>query len=387
MPILFQYGFRVFFLAAAVDAILITLFWLAALFHGLDALPFPGAIWHAHEMLFGFVSAAIAGFLLTAVPNWTGIERTHGIKLALLAGLWLLARLALAPWSPVPAMVAAIVDLAFFPALAAILATPLIRAGKWRNIAFIPLLLVLGIANLLVHLQRLDIATDTASLGLVFAMNVIALLVAIIGGRIVPSFTRNGIRWLDPDAAPKSFAPLEKMAIISLVVLTAIELMPHPDWVAGTIAAIAAIAHGLRLWFWRGLATLSKPILWVLHLGYLWLVIGLALKAIWLLTHAPFADAWRHCIGIGCFATMILAVMTRASLGHTGRPLAVSRPTIAAYWLLTAAVIARIIASFFPAWHDGALEIAGPLWIGAFALFLFAYWPVLTRPRVDGRNG
>ena len=387
MPILFQYGFRVFFFAAAIDAVAIAALWLIALICGLDILPLQGAIWHAHEMLFGFTAAAIAGFLLTAVPNWTGIERTHGARLVLLAGLWLAGRLALAPWSPVPAWLAALIDVSFFPALAATLAAPLVRIGKWRNIAFLPLLLLLALANLLVHLERLGIAQSTASLGLAFAMNIVMLLVAIVGGRIVPAFTRNAVAWKTPDDAPKSFALLEKAALLLIVALALIELTPLPDWIVGSVAAFAALAHGMRLWFWRGFATRSKPILWILHVGYLWLVIGLALKAIWLLTYLPFADAWRHVIGMGAFATMILAVMTRASLGHTGRPLVVTRLTVVAYWSLIMAVLARAAAIALPFWYNTALAVAGTLWIMAFTFFLFVYWPILTRPRADGRPG
>ncbi|MDJ1158207.1 NnrS family protein [Chelatococcus sp. SYSU_G07232] len=383
--VLLNYAFRPFFLAAGLSAVALVGLWLAAWVGGAD-LPLPPSLWHAHEMLYGFAGAAIAGFLLTAVPNWTGCARLRGLPLAGLAGLWLAGRLALAPGSIVPPEVAALVDVAFLPALGVVLAVPLLRAGAWRNIAFLLLLGVLTLANAAVHLDRLGWAVGVGMTGIGLALDVVLLLVVVIGGRIVPAFTRNVLPPARADLWPISHPILERLAILSVVAMALGELVAPAALATGALAAFAAAVHGLRLALWKGWSAAGRPILWILHVGYLWVPVALGLKAVWLLSGAPWAAAWQHALTVGAFGTMILAVMSRASLGHSGRPLAVSRATVAAYLLVMVAAAARVTAPLAGTWYRETICLAGFAWVAGFLLFLAVYVPILLAPRVDGRE-
>lgn len=388
-PLIFAYGFRPFFLLSGVAAAGVLAGWIAILMTGVWPDTSVGAsAWHAHEMLFGFVSAAVAGFLLTAVPSWTGTKALSGVPLAGLVGLWLAGRVAVLPFTGVPLPLAAIVDLAFFPALGVALAGPLVKAGKLRNTAFLGLLALLTLANLCFHLDWLGVIDDGVAHGESLAIGVVLMMVAVIGGRIVPAFTRNALRARGLDTAVDSRPWLEKVTLLSTLLMIPADLALPETVVAGLIALVAAVAHAARLARWQPLKTLDQPILWVLHLGYAWVPVALALKAGYMLGGFVPSAAWIHAMTAGAFSTMILAVMTRASLGHTGRALVVSRPTVAAYALLTAAALLRVAAPELPGnlhWH--ALQVAGVTWIAAFALYLWAYAPILLGPRADGRPG
>ena len=389
VPLIFTYGFRPFFLLSGLAAPVLLAAWIAVLATGSwpdGAVPAPA--WHAHEMLFAFVAAAVAGFLLTAVPNWTGTKALSGWPLAGLIGLWLAGRIALLPFAGVPLPVAALVDLAFLPALGVALAGPLVVAGKIRNTAFLALLGVLTAANLLFHLDWLGVLPGGTALGETLAIGVVLMMVAVIGGRIVPAFTRNALRPRGLDGTIVSRPWLEKVTLLSTLLMIPADLALPGGVVAGLLALVAALAHGLRLAGWQPVKTLDQPILWVLHLGYGWVPAALALKAAHLLGAGVDGSSWVHALTAGAFATMILAVMTRASLGHTGRMLVVTRPTVAAYLLLTVAAVLRVVA---PELQGGlyrtALEGAGAAWIAAFALYLYVYAPILLGPRADGRPG
>lgn len=380
--VLVERGFRFFFLAAGSDAVMALAFWLAVLATGLpvpSAFPTPSA-WHAHEMLFGFTSAVVAGFLLTAVPNWTGTEPATGKPVAVLAGLWLAGRLAL--WSGLPAGLSAPVDLAFLPVLAALITPPIVRRRQWRNSAFPLFLVVLWAAQGLAHAGRIEpMRPEMIFAGQRLALAVIVLMIIIIGGRIVPAFTsgwlRDGVRapprWIDRSVCSFSAVGL------------AADLIPVPwsETVAGAAAAVAAVLLAVRMSGWCTAAVLSTPILWVLHLGYGWLVVAFALRAAALLTPWVAPMAALHAFTVGVIGTMTLAVMTRASLGHSGRPLVASRLTVLAYALVTAGGILRVAAPHLPAITDAATWGAGILWIAAYALFVGQFWPVLSRPRLS----
>lgn len=384
---LFAYGFRPFFLAAGLHALVLVGLWLMVLLTGRwpDGLGDPAA-WHGHEMLFGFVAAAIAGFLLTAVPNWTGERGYAGPRLAVLAGLWLAGRVALNPVAPLPALPAAIIDLSFFPALCAMVLPSIVRARNRRNYVLLLVLVVLTLASAGYHADRLDWLPGAWDRGRALAIDMVLLMVALIGGRIVPSFTSSALKRIGRMADMPGFGWPDRVALAALVLLALADQIQPDGPLPGLAALLAAIAHAVRLARWHGLKTLSLPILWVLHLAYAWIPVGLLLKAVWLLTGAPIGLGWIHALTAGAFATMILGVMTRAALGHTGREIVAARPIMAAYLLLTLAALARVVAPLLPDLRL-AYGLAGAGWLGAFLLFVIVYAPILVTRRVDGRPG
>jgi uncharacterized protein involved in response to NO len=338
-------------------------------------------------MLFGFVGAAVAGFLLTAVPSWTGSRGFAGAPLVALAALWLAGRLAFAAsaWLPWPAVTA--IELAFLPLLAFLIGRALLRERN-RNFPMLVIVALLwGIdAWFLEAIRRGDPALASRALGA--GISLVLLLVTIIGGRIVPSFTANALRRRGIEAEIRSRAPVEALAIGAMALAVPVDALFPRHWAAGAVAAVAAVAQAVRLSGWRSLRTLDEPIVWVLHAAYAWLPLGLALKAAHLLTGAAWAAKWLHALTIGAAATMILAVMTRAALGHTGRPLVVSRAIAVAYALLLAAALVRVSGpALLPASYLGTIEAAALLWIAAFAIYVWVYAPILTRERADGKPG
>ncbi len=385
---IFGYGFRPFFLAAGAFALLAVPAWLWIL--GSGAVPqrgMPPQLWHAHEMLFGFVVAAVAGFLLTAVPSWTGQRGFAGTPLLLLALAWLAGRTAFAFAHALPVALVAALELAFIPALAGVIAPPILRSRN-RNVAMLAILAALWSADAVFMWATLRLNASLASLALQAATNVVLTLVTTIGGRIVPAFTANALRQGGQAYALRTRRWIERALPPSMLAVIAIDALAPSSAAAGALAAAVALMHGIRLAGWGGVRTLTQPIVWALHLAYVWLPLGFALKAAWLLTGAQWAQPWQHAFGIGVFAGMILAVATRASLGHTGRPLAVHRSIAAAYALVTLAAALRIASSSLAVQHYlPGLVAAGACWVLAFSIFLFVYAPILTSPRADGRPG
>lgn len=384
---LFAYGFRPFFLAAGLQAVVGLTLWLMVLHTGRwpDGLGSPAA-WHGHEMLFGFAGAAIAGFLLTAVPNWTGERGYAGGRLAALTGLWLAGRVALNPVAPLPALPGALIDVAFFPALCALILPSIIKARNRRNYVMVLLLAALTLANGLYHADRLDWLPGLWERGRMLGIDMVLLMVALIGGRIVPSFTLSALKRLGRTVEMPPFGRPDQVALGALGLL-ALADMAQPDGVLpGVAALLAGMAQAWRLSRWHGGKTLDQPILWVLHLAYAWIPVGLLLKAAWLLAGVDIGQGWIHAITAGAFATMILAVMSRAALGHTGRDIVAAKPTVAAYLLLTAAAAVRVLAPALPDLRL-AYSIAGSLWLASFLLFIVVYAPILVMRRADGRPG
>jgi uncharacterized protein involved in response to NO len=383
----FAYGFRPFFLAALVYAPLAVLVWLWTRVAGsLPVQELLPQLWHGHEMLFGFVAAAIAGFLLTAVPSWTGAKGFAGTPLIVLAALWLAGRLVFlfAAWVPMPVLIAA--ELLFFPALLILLTPPLLRARN-RNTRLLFVLVALWSADAvyLYAMVRADILL--ASTVLRVGIDIVLLLITVMGGRIVPAFTGNALRLRGIEAKCRSSSWLEVTVITAMALAIVIDAVAPFHVAAIVVSAVAALAHALRLAGWQGWRTLKDPIVWVLHLAYAWLPVGLALKATFLLTGMPWAMQWLHALTMGAIAMMVVSVVTRASLGHTGRPLAVSRSVAAAYGLLAAAVLVRVFGGVTTGQYEWTLQIAGGLWIIAFGVILVTYLPILVRPRIDGRAG
>jgi uncharacterized protein involved in response to NO len=384
---LFEYGFRPFFLLVGLSGASTVALWLAIYFGAL-ALPsdWPAPVWHAHEMLFGFAVAGVAGFMLTAVPNWTGAAPVRGARLVVLVLLWLAGRAALWLAGTLPAPLVAATDLAFHPRLPATLAPALIaqarRTGP-RNLVFLVLLALLETANFLTHLEALDLADNMAMPGLYLGIFVLTLMIALVGGRIIPAFTTNALRARGETALPRSHGAIEAVAIGAIAAFVVAQLAGAPGVLAGAIGLIAALANLCRLALWRSPATLHQPMLWVLHLGYLWLVAGLALSGAAALTEAVPPSAALHALTVGAVGTMLLAVMSRAALGHTGRRLEAHPATVAAYLLVSLAALLRIAGTLLPE----ALLVSGLAWSAAFALFLVVYAPILIGRREDGRPG
>ncbi|MDE2051612.1 MAG: NnrS family protein [Gammaproteobacteria bacterium] len=387
MPLL-RYGFRPFFLGAGLVAMLLIPWWAASYAFGIPlGTGWPPTLWHGHEMLFGFIVAAIAGFLLTAVPSWTGARGFAGRPLALLAGLWLLGRVAVATSRLWPPPVVTALDLAFLPALAALVLPPLVRARN-RNTPLLAVLAALWAADAAFY-WGLYHRNDGASLhALVLGIDIVLLLVTVIGGRIVPAFTASALKQHAGPGSLRLWPGASELAIGSMIAVVLSDLLVPDGRIAGVIAALAAAAQAARLAQWRTLKTLRQPIVWVLHIAYAWLPIGLALKAAALLTGAATAAFWLHALTIGAAATMILAVMTRASLGHTGRPLVVDPVIGLAYLLLTAAALVRVFGlAVLGIDYPEVILTAAFLWTAAFVLFTWIYAPMLLAPRVDGKPG
>ena len=385
---LFAYGFRPFFWLAGAFALLAIGVWLEVFSNDLLPLPRqPALIWHGHEMVFGFIGAAIAGFLLTAVPSWTGARGFAGAPLVLLALVWLAGRLAFATAATLPLAAVAACELAFIPALACLVAPPLLRARN-RNTPLLFVLLAIWLSDVafVAGLMRGD--GLLARSALLVAIDIVLLLITVIGGRIVPAFTASALRSRGGAAELRTSRWADGVAIGAMIAIVVVDVFAPWQRVAGIVAALAAGTHSWRLAGWRSLRTLGEPLVWSLHLAYAWLPVGLALKAIFLLTGSAWATHWLHALTIGAAASMVVAVMTRAALGHTGRPLVAARSIAVAYLLLSLSALVRVfLPSFAVINYRWTIIIAGALWLAAFALFLIKYTPILMRPRIDGRPG
>lgn len=381
-PLILQEGWRVFFMAAGLYAVVALGVWLVWA-SGLADLPFaPGPIaWHAHEMVFGFAFAAIAGFFLTAVPNWTGARPASSRVITLLAGLWLAGRIAVWFAMLLPAGLVALVDLAFLPALAATMLAQLLVRPKPQNLMFLGVLTLAWLANLLVHLDWTGLA-GTESQGIRGGLLTVCAMIAVLGGRVTPAFTRNALLRANPGAEVPVSRPRIDMAGIVLALLTALlATAGAPDALTGTVAVAAGLVALLRLSGWRGLDTLRDPIVWTMHASYLFLALGLLGWGLSLLGLGS-EIAGLHLLGVGAVGGMTLSIMSRASLGHSGRPIVATAPLIWGYVLLPVAAALRWAASSWPEmFHFIGTVGAGALWIAAFALFVVALWPVWTTPR------
>jgi uncharacterized protein involved in response to NO len=385
---LFAYGFRPFFLGVGLSALVFVPMWVASFSFGLPlGTGWPPMLWHAHEMLFGFSCAAIAGFLLTAVPSWTKQKGFAGGPLMLMSGLWLLGRLIVGSSTSWPFGLVAAADLAFLPVLAAFLAWPLIREHN-RNTPLLLVLLVLWLCNATFHLGLFRGDLQLARQALLTGINFLLILVTVIGGRITPSFTASAMRQRGVSQLPRTWPPMATVTVALMIAVAGVDLLMPGSTVAGWVALAAAVAQGARLVMWQGHRTLRDPIVWILHLGYAWLPIGLALKALALLVGVTGAAFWLHALTIGAIATMILGVMTRVALGHTGRPLQVHPLIKMAYLLVSAAAVARVFGARVP-WigYRAVIAVSAALWMMAFAAFLWVYGPILLSPRVDGKPG
>ncbi|MEW5755129.1 MAG: NnrS family protein [Pseudomonadota bacterium] len=378
----FALGFRPFFLGAGILAVLYMVLWLGVY---LDAWPlaqhYQDALsWHRHEMVFGYGLAVVAGFLLTAVRNWTNLPTPAGTPLALLFLLWLMGRVLAV--LPVPGWVLAIVDGLFPLILALVLFIPIAKARQHHNQIFPVILVVITVADVLMHLQYLGITHSSAESGLQLALLSILWIMAIMGGRVIPFFIERAI----PGFKRRSWSLVEKSAGPSIVALMAAVLLQSSTATIVT-AVLAAVIHGVRVFGWHDRKLWSVPLLWVLWLGYAWIVIGFALHAVSAAGLAPPALA-LHAYGVGGMGVLTLGMMARVALGHTGRNMQLTTPwMVGSFALLALAALVRVFGPMLPFSPQAVIGLSGVLWVLAFVIFVWVYTPILMRPRIDGRPG
>lgn len=386
MPI-FALGFRPFYLLAIILAVVALPVWMGVYFGIISSSGYlSGIAWHSHEMLFGFVVAVIAGFLLTAVRNWTGQPTPTGTALSVLVGLWLLARILM--WTG-PAVLAAIVDLAFLPALGVAIAIPIGRSRNRRNFKVLAILAALGCANLAFHLTKLGVfPVGVDRLSIVVALDIIMILMAIMAGRVIPAFTANAV----PGSNPRRFLGIEILALGSLVLILAAEIgsfwLRVDAMIWGALFAVAAIAHIVRLLLWHPLKTRHDPLLWMLPVAYAWIPVALFFRAAAMFPTGIGETIAFHALTVGAMASLMTAMMTRSALGHGGRELKAGKTEISVFLLIQAAAIVRIVpVLIWPQYYPELITGSAALWSLAFVVFLSRYWSILTRPRIDGKPG
>jgi uncharacterized protein involved in response to NO len=377
---LLQLGFRPFYLLASIFAALSIGLWALQFTGLLQGAYLKGPLWHAHEMVFGFAVAVIVGFLFTAGRNWSNLPTPTGWKLGLLAAVWIAGRvLVLTPYG----WAAALVNAAFPAAAAVALAIPFIASRNRRNYFFIGLLVLLSLATLAIHMQQLGALDMPPWAGVQLALDIVLFIMAVMGGRVIPMFTNNGVR----GAAAMRVTWLERIALGSLMVLLAADALALAPVVVATCAGVCAVAHFARWWLWQPWVTLRTPLVWVLHLAYLWIPIHLALRTLALLG-AVTPSVAVHALTVGAMGGLIIGMMTRTARGHTARPLRADRWDVACYVLVAAAAVVRVgVPLMKPEWLIGSVQLSAVLWSAGFGLYAIAYWKVLTRPRLDGKPG
>lgn len=382
---LFRLGFRPFYLGCAFASVGAMALWMRMLEGGGWSGVLPALAWHQHEMLYAVALAAIAGFLLTAGRVWTGLATPVGWPLGLLAAHWLLARVFLYTG---PLGLGIGLDVSF-PFLLALLMGRLVVKARSRRNYFAPVMLTaLGLANLLFYVEQAGASAWPAGIAMRAALYLVMMMVMVIGGRVVPAFTGSALPLAGVTSIP---ALVERTAFALTLAAFVLDLSGGaasglPAWPGAAVAAGAGILHGWRQWCWRPFATFARPILWILHLSYAWIPVGLLLLAAAQLGWIPRAAA-VHAFGVGAMGGMILGMITRTALGHTGRALVAGWPETAAYLLVHLAAAARLVAALLPGAGIDWLSIAGHAWMIAFLLYLIVYAPRLARPRVDGRPG
>jgi uncharacterized protein involved in response to NO len=382
LPVL-RLGFRPFYLGGALFGALAMLVWLGLL-HGIAlagrSASLGGVLWHAHEMIFGFTVAIVAGFLLTAVRAWTSLETPTGAPLALLWLLWLTGRITV--WFG-PEPLAAIVDSAFLPALAIVLLRVLVRARNRHNV-FVPVVLgMLGLLNILFNVWALQGRADLALRAADAAVGLLVTLVTIIAGRVTPMFTANAV----PGYTFRRWRAIEALAVPLPLLTFVLDALGANAWLVCSAAGATAVIHGIRLAGWRSWQVGRRPILTILHVSYAWVPLGFALLALSAFGLVPHSIA-LHALTVGVLGGAIIAMITRTALGHTGRRLVAGPTEIACYCFVIAAAVLRVFGPLLATgWSVGWIDAAGLCWCVAFALYVRKYIPYLTRPRADGKAG
>ncbi len=377
---MWRLGFRPFYLLAAIFASLSIGLWGAQAAGWLTTPYLSGPLWHAHEMIFGFTLAVMTGFLFTAVRNWTSRPTPTGAALAALAALWVAGRvLVLTPFD----VAAACVNVAFPLAVAIGIGKALVGSGNRHNLFFIALLVIMAAAAAATHAAQLHIVALPSWLGLRAALDVILVVMTVLGGRVIPMFTRNGV----PGAVVRSNALVDRVVAVSAVALLVCDVVAVAPALLAIVLAIGAASQATRVMLWRPWQTRRVPLVWILHVGYCWIPLHLALRGLseFDLVAAPLAT---HALTVGAIGALTLGMMTRTARGHTGRPLQADRWEIAAYVSVTAAAVTRVLVPLaLPTLYSMAVVASAALWSAAYAIYAVRYWPVLTRPRVDGKPG
>lgn len=376
-------GFRPFFLLGLLAAPGLMIAWLTLFLNGtLAPSYFQPVLWHAHEMVYGFACAIVIGFIYTAAPKWTGTPGIRGLRLMLLAGIWVTARMLMA-FPLIPAPIVAGIDLAFLPLSAMFLVPYLGRKEQRHNLIFLVLLSTLTLGNLLMHFSALGVVDGYDRPGLYLGLNVIIFMIVVIGGRFIPTFSENEVSGY----RRANLNILDKTALLSAVAFVIVSFA-MPNSIAVGAIAIVATAVNLWLWIkWLHIGIWHIPILWVLYVGYAWIIIGFALTAASIFSTVS-STAATHAFTAGGFGTMIVAMVSRFSLVHTGRPLIAARATVAAYLLVSFAAIVRVVGATLLTGHSMiSIQISGALWIASFIVLLTIYAPILIAPRVKGNLG
>lgn len=376
-PAPLRLGFRPFFLLGSLVSLAGISLWVLALSGAFHFTPHGGALWwHGHEMLFGFVVAIIAGFLLTAVQNWTGVPGLSGYPLLALVLLWLAPRLLL-PFSDVPFVLVMSLDLAFLPATALALGSSVVKVKQWRNLIFVPILLLLASCNALSYFALLDGNAVLAQKALHGGALAIILIVALLGGRVIPFFTERASDYQrKPNLWYLDAGTFASLLALLIAIVFSVEEMVRP------MAGIASVIIFLRWHRWGWLQSFQVPLLWSLHLSYAFIPIGLALIAL----GQPFSAGF-HAMTAGGMGGMILAMMARVSLGHTGRTLTPPKPMVFGFGIMLFAVVMRVLAGLISVYYLSFIALSALAWVMAFGIFILFYGPMLLTPRADGRPG
>ncbi|MCP3849003.1 MAG: NnrS family protein [Gammaproteobacteria bacterium] len=379
---LFNLGFRPFFLFAALSSILMMGIWALSYANLIKLNTYYGFIdWHSHEMLFGYSAAVIAGFLLTAIKNWTNVDTITKTPLAILAGIWLLARIL--PFTPLPGIAIAVVDLSFFFFLTLAVAHPILKAKQANNYIMIAIAGLFLVGDILVHLQHLGIMATGVAKGNLVGLYSILLIIQVLTGRVMPFFTRVVVPGTEVVEKPL----LEKILLFTLILLAVVDVLAVHPLLTSFLAGVLCVAHFMRVSPWFSKPVLNIPILWVLYAGYIWFLIGFMMKVMVgfeLVGNNLAIHAWTA----GVIGITTYGMMARVSLGHTGREMLPSKLAVIGFYLLSLAAVVRVIFPLFSMdYYVIWIDISAVLWIVAFILFAIVYTPVLTQPRIDGRAG
>lgn len=380
----FALGFRAFFASAGLAALALMVLWNAITQgHFSFGQYFPNQYWHGHEMLLGYTAAVIAGFLLTAVKNWTGKPTTTAAQLFGLCLLWLYGRLLPFYAGLLPDALIALIDWLFLPTLTYLVAKPIIERQQFRNLQFIGLLLLLITGNTLIHLELLGLAAHTASTGILLIIATIIVLILVIAGRVFPFFTERGI----PGSLIIRNPTWDAASLISAGIVFVLQLFGISGTFLALAAILAVIANTSRLINWYVSRIWYVPLLWVLYLGYGWIILGFLLLTFSSYSLIPSSLA-LHAFTVGGIGVLTLGMMARVALGHTGRVLKASNTIAIAFALINIAALIRVLLPIaFPGWYQVLIYISTLFWLAAFSLFLFVYGPIVTSPRIDGQEG
>ncbi len=380
----FALGFRAFFVLAGLFALLSIVLW-RSIFNGtlMVDIYYPNIYWHGHEMLLGYSVAVIAGFLLTAVKNWTGVQTLQGRKLAALCMLWVYGRLVPFYSGVIPDELIALIDFSFLPTLAFFLAKPILKAGNLKNLFFVGLLLLMALGNGLIHAEILDFSESSAETGLDLVIAIIIMIILTIAGRVFPFFTEKGLKGVIAIRNPL----LDILSIVSSAAVFLLLIFDINGWILTLCSIFALIANMQRVSGWYIQKIWYVPLLWVLYMGYGWIMLGFVFVALSSLSIIP-ASLATHAFTVGGIGVLTLGMMARVSLGHTGRVLKASNTIAIAFVLINLAALFRVIMpAMMPSGYTGFLMISTYCWLAAFSLFIYVYSPILSTARIDGKAG